>query len=183
MAIAAPLGGSSVSGLTSVDVGASDNVGVSKVVLRVNGSDVATDTVAPFQFSWDTSKVANGMASLVAVAYDAAGNSKASATVSVNVANNVVADTTPPVLAIVNPVNGSTVSGMVQVGVSGSDNAGAAALQLTLYIDGKLVASGTGASLSYNWNTRKVASGIHTLQAVAQDAAGNKTSTSIQVSN
>ena len=183
VAISAPLGSSSVSGLTAVDVGASDNVGVSKVVLRVNGSDVATDTAAPFQFSWDTSKVANGMASLVAVAYDAAGNSKASAVVSVNVANNVVADTTPPVVAIVNPTNGSKVSGTVAVGVSASDSAGSAALQQTLYIDGKLVASGTGASLSYNWNTRKVASGIHTLQAVAQDAAGNKTTASIQVSN
>ena len=183
VAIAAPLGSSSVSGLTAVDVGASDNVGVSKVVLRVNGSDVATDTVAPFQFSWDTSKVANGMASLVAVAYDAAGNSKTSTTVSVNVANNVVADTTPPAVVIVNPGNGSKVSGMVSVGVSGSDNAGSAALQQTLYIDGKLVASGTGASLSYNWNTRKAVSGIHTLQAVAQDGAGNKTTASIQVSN
>lgn len=181
--IAAPLASSSVSGLAAVDVSASDNVGVSKVILKVNGIDVATDTVGPFQFSWDTSKVANGMANLVAVAYDAAGNSKTSATVSVNVANNVVADTTAPVVAIVNPSNGSRVSGMVAVGVSASDSAGSSTLQQTLYIDGKLVASGTGASLSYSWNTRKASAGTHTLQAVAQDAAGNKTTASIQVNN
>lgn len=181
--IAAPLGSSSVSGLAPVDVSASDNVGVTKVVLKVNGIEVATDTAGPFQFSWDTSRVANGMSSLVAVAYDAAGNSKASTAVMVNVANNVFADTTPPVVAIVNPVNGSRVSGMVAVGVSASDTAGNSALQQTLYIDGKLVASGTGGSLSYNWNTRKASAGTHTLQAVAQDAAGNKRSTSIQVSN
>ncbi len=183
VSISAPLGGSSVNGLATVDVSASDNVGVSKVVLQVNGSPVATDTASPFQFSWDTSKVANGMANLVAVAYDAAGNSKASTTVSVNVANNVVADTTPPVVAIVNPGNGSRVSGVVAVGVSASDNAGSSALRQTLYLDGKLVASGTGASLSYNWNTRKASAGTHTLQAVAQDAAGNQSTTSIQVSN
>ena len=180
--IAAPLASSSVSGLATVDVSASDNVGVTKVVLKANGIEVATDTAGPFQFSWDTSKVANGMSSLVAVAYDAAGNSKVSTAVLVNVANNVVADTTPPVVAIVSPPNGSNVSGTVSVGVSASDTAGNSALQQTLYIDGKLVASGTGASLSYSWNTRKVSSGMHTLQAVAQDAAGNKTSTSIQVS-
>ena len=180
--IAAPLGSSSVSGLAPVDVSASDNVGVTKVVLKVNGIEVATDTAGPFQFSWDTSRVANGMSSLVAVAYDAAGNSKASTAVMVNVANNVFADTTPPVVAIVNPVNGSRVSGMVAVGVSASDTAGNSALQQTLYIDGKLVASGTGGSLSYNWNTRKASAGTHTLQAVAQDAAGNTRSTSIQVS-
>ena len=179
--IAAPLASSSVSGLATVDVSASDNVGVTKVVLKANGVDVATDTAGPFQFSWDTSKVANGMSSLVAVAYDAAGNSKASTAVLVNVANNVVADNTPPVVAIVSPANGSNVSGTVSVGVSASDTAGSSALQQTLYIDGKLVASGTGASLSYSWNTRKVSAGTHTLQAVAQDAAGNKTTASIQV--
>lgn len=179
--IAAPLASSSVSGLATVDVSASDNVGVTKVVLKANGVDVATDTAGPFQFSWDTSKVANGMSSLVAVAYDAAGNSKASTAVLVNVANNVVADNTPPVVAIVSPANGSNVSGTVSVGVSASDTAGSSALQQTLYIDGKLVASGTGASLSYSWNTRKASAGTHTLQAVAQDAAGNKTTASIQV--
>lgn len=183
VSISAPLGSSTVSGLATVDVSASDNIGVSKVVLQVNGSAVATDTASPFQFSWDTSKVANGMANLVAVAYDAAGNSKTSTTVSVNVANNVVADTTPPVVAIVNPGNGSKVSGMVAVGVSASDNAGNSALKQTLYVDGKLVASSTGASLSYNWNTRKASSGTHTLKAVAQDAAGNQSTASIQVSN
>ena len=180
--IAAPLGSSSVSGLATVDVSASDNVGVAKVVLKANGIEVATDTASPFQFSWDTSKVANGMSSLVAVAYDAAGNSKASSAVMVNVANNVFADTTPPVVTILNPGNGSMVSGMVAVGVSASDTAGNSALQQTLYIDGKLVASGIGGSLSYNWNTRKASAGTHTLQAVAQDAAGNTRSTSIQVS-
>lgn len=100
----------------------------------------------------------------------------------VNVANNVVVDTTPPAVAIVNPVNGSRVSGLVAVGVSGSDTAGNSALQQALYIDGKLVASGTGGSLSYNWKTRKASAGTHTQQAVAQEAAGNKPSTSIQVS-
>ena len=57
VSIAAPLGSASVSGLTTVDVSASDNVGVTKVVLQVNGNSVATDTASPFQFSWDTAAV------------------------------------------------------------------------------------------------------------------------------
>lgn len=193
VAIAAPLGSASVTGLTTVDVSASDNVGVTKVVLQVNGSNVATDTASPFQFSWDTSAFANGAAKLVAVAYDAAGNSKASASISVNVANNVVVsppppppppvtvDTTPPVVAVINPANGKKVSGKVRVSTSASDNAGASGIKQTLYIDGKMVASGSGSSLSFDWNTRKVSSGAHTIQAVAQDAAGNKTTASVQV--
>jgi hypothetical protein len=181
VSISAPLGSSSVSGLTAVNVSASDNVGVTKVVLQVNGSTVATDTASPYQFSWDTTKLANGMANLVAVAYDAAGNSKASAAVSVNVANAVVADTTPPVVAIQSPANGAKVSGNVSISTAASDNNGTATLKQTLFLNGAQVASGTGGTLSYSWNTRKAASGTYTIQAVAQDAAGNKTTTSIQV--
>ena len=155
---------------------------MTKVELRANGNLVATDSVAPYQFSWDTSTSANGSVTLTAVAYDAAGNSKTATALLVNVANNVAADSTPPVVAITNPGNGSQVSGNLTVSASASDNAGAAGIKQSLYIDGVLVASGTGASLSYTWNTRKANAGAHTVQVVAQDAAGNKTTTSVQVS-
>ena len=179
--IAAPLSGSTVSGLTVVDVSAIDNVGVVKVSLQVNGNTVASDTSAPYQFSWDSLTVANGTANLVAVVYDAAGNSKASTVVAVNVANNLAVDTTPPVVAIINPGNGAKVSGTVNVGVNSSDNAGAAGLTQWLYLDGRLVASAVGSSLTYSWNTRKTLVGPHSLQAVAQDAAGNKTISTVSV--
>ncbi|WP_343051543.1 S8 family serine peptidase [Pseudaquabacterium terrae] len=178
-----PLASASVSGVVPVDVQASDNVGVTKVELRVNGSLVATDTSAPFAFSWNSATVSNGMKSLVATAYDAAGNSKASTALSVNVANAVVADTTPPVVTISNPVAGSRVLGNVQITLAASDNAGAAGITQKLYIDGTLKATGTGSSLSYTWNTRKVATGTHTLRAEARDAAGNTSSVTVSVSN
>lgn len=182
VAIAAPLGSTSISGLAVVDVSASDNVGVTRVELRVNGSTVATDTAAPYQFSWDTTKLTNGAATLVAYAYDAAGNSRASSSVAVNIANSVAADTTPPVVAISNPVNGSKVSGNVQIKVAASDDSGAAALKQALYINGQLITSASGGSLSYTWNTRKASPGSYTIQATATDAAGNKSSMSVQVS-
>ena len=182
-AIAAPLANSSVSGLVTVNVSAADNVGVSRVELQVNGSVVAVDNAAPYGFSWNSAGVANGMATLVAIAYDTAGNSKASAPVAVNVANSipvVVADTTPPAVAIANPVAGM-VSGNVTVTTNAADNAGAAGISQTIYIDGVVKATGTGASLAVNWNTRKIATGAHTIQAVARDAAGNTTTRSVQV--
>jgi thermitase len=186
VAISAPLGSSTVSSLVPVNVSASDNVGVTKVELRANGALVATDTASPFAFSWDSTRVANGMANLVATAYDAAGNARQSATVSVNVANStsssVVADTTPPSVAISNPGNGARVSGTVTVNVTGSDNSGASALRQSLYINGKSVASATGGSLSYRWNTRKYASGSYTIEARATDAAGNTSKAVIGVS-
>jgi hypothetical protein len=158
-------------------------VGVARVDLTVNGTVVASDTSAPYTFSWNSAGSPNGMANLVAVAYDAAGNVGKSATVAVNVANTVTTvakDTTPPTVAISNPVAG-TVSGNVTVSINAADNAGAAGITTVLVIDGQTKAQGTGATLGYNWNTRKIAAGQHTLTATARDAAGNTSSTSVVV--
>ncbi|MBK4735215.1 S8 family serine peptidase [Noviherbaspirillum pedocola] len=183
--ITSPGAGSSVSGVVPVSVSAADNVGVTSVQLSVNGTAVATSTSAPFSFSWDSTGVANGSATLVAYAYDAAGNKGASSIVTVNVANAttmVAKDTTPPVVSIVNPVPGM-VSGTVSVNTNASDNNGSAGISQWIYVDGALKAQGTGATLSYSWNTRKLASGTHTIQVVAKDAAGNQSSTSVQVTH
>jgi hypothetical protein len=99
------------------------------------------------------------------------------------VANAQVAigpDVEAPSVKINNPVAGA-VNGNVSVSVSASDNAGAAGISQQLLIDGVLVARSTGAALSYNWNTRKATSGTHTVQAIAKDAAGNTSSTSVSV--
>lgn len=181
VSINSPLGGTSVSGLAAVDVSASDNVGVARVDLKVNGTTVASDTTAPFAFSWDTRNLPNGMAAVVAVAVDAAGNTRSSSTVSVNVANNVVADTSPPVVTISNPLNGSKVTGNVSISINVADNSGSAGLSGQLLINGKQVLSVTGGSFSYSWNTRKLLSGSYTIQVVAVDAAGNRSTNSVQV--
>jgi len=185
VAIANLAASSTVSGVVPVNVNASDNVGVARVELKVNGNTVAVDNAAPYAFSWDSAGVANGMASLVAYAYDAAGNVAASATVSVNVANNVTLvqkDTTAPTLRIANPTSGK-VNGNVTVSTSADDDSGAAGIRQFLYVDGVLVAQGTGSSMAYSWNSKKAAKGTHTIQATARDAAGNTSTTSVSVSN
>ena len=83
-------------------------------------------------------------------------------------------------MKISNPVGGY-VSGNVSVSVNASDNAGAAGLSTVLKIDGVTYAQGTGGTLGYNWNTRKIAYGQHVLTAVATDAAGNTSTTSVTV--
>ncbi|MDH0868234.1 S8 family serine peptidase [Mitsuaria sp. GD03876] len=182
VSVGAPLAGALVSGWVAVDVAASDNQGVARVDLRVNGSVVASDTSAPYGFSWDSTRVANGPVTISAVAVDAAGNTGTSASMTLTVANAVLADTQPPVVAITKPDNNSRVSGnTVTVATSASDNSGAAGIRQSLYVDGVLVASGAGASLSYSWNLKKAANGAHTIQAVARDAAGNTTTATTSV--
>ena len=183
VSIASPTGGA-VSGAVSVSVNASDNVGVTRVDLRVNGSTVASSNVSPYRFSWDSTTAANGATSLTAAAFDAAGNSGVSTAVSVTVSNSsltTATDTTPPTLAIKSPLNGSVVSGNVTISTSVSDNSGASGITQVLYIDGALKTTVSGMPLSYKWNTQKVAKGIHTIQVIATDKAGNSTTATVSV--
>ena len=181
VSIASPSGGT-VTGVVSVSVNANDNVGVSRVDLLVNGSVVSSDSTGPYSFSWDSSALVGTTATLTARAYDAAGNAATSPSVTVTVASGAPPsnpDTTPPVVTIGNPANGSTVGGNVNISASASDNVKVASL--TLSIDGSVVASSNGSSVAYKWAARKASSGTHVITAVARDSSGNQTTQSIQV--
>jgi thermitase len=91
--ITSPSAGATVSGTTTIDVAASDNVGVTKVQLYVDGTSIGIDTSSPFSFAWDTTQASNGSHSLQAIAYDAAGNQGTSAVVGVTVSNPVATPT------------------------------------------------------------------------------------------
>ena len=96
-----PTEGTLISGSTQVTVSASDNTGVVKVEFLIDDALVATDTTAPYMYTWDSSSQANGSSvELQARAFDDAGNI-GSAIVSVSVDNQVtVQDTTPPVISV-----------------------------------------------------------------------------------
>jgi hypothetical protein len=85
--LTAPTAGATVSGTVSVTATASDNVGVTKVEFWIDGALKGTDTSSPYSYSWVTTTYANSAHSIVAKAYDAAGNVKSSTTVTVTVNN------------------------------------------------------------------------------------------------
>ena len=87
VSIASPTNNSTVNGTVVVQVNATDNVGVSKVDLVVNGSASATDTTSPYRFSVDTTKLSEGTHQLSARAYDAAGNNTYASIITVIVDN------------------------------------------------------------------------------------------------
>jgi len=177
--IFSPIGGKTVSGLVQVEVNASDDVGVTDVSLYANGQLVGTDGTAPYQFSWDSKGLADGAVTLSARAVDAQGNEGVSTHVALTVKNQATADMMAPSVTITKPPNGSKVSGTVTVGVSATDDVSVAKVQL--YIDGKLVSSASGATLSYNWNTRKIKYGAHKIEAVATDGSAKSTSKAVTV--
>ncbi|MGH8655639.1 MAG: Ig-like domain-containing protein, partial [Gammaproteobacteria bacterium] len=96
VSIAAPANGATVSGTVTVSANASDNVGVTSVAFKVDGTTFLTDTAAPYSMSWNTTSVSEASHALTAVASDAAGNTTTSSAVTVTVDNVPASDTTPP---------------------------------------------------------------------------------------
>ena len=178
--ITTPARDATVNGLVPVEVNAGDNVGVTNVVLYAGSVEVGEDTMAPYQFSWDSTNESDGPVTLIAYAYDAAGNEGSSGAHPVivdNVPNPV--DTTPPTVSFQNPIANSNVQGKVQVSIQAVDNVGLQSI--TLYIDGSLKSATNLSPLSYSWNTAPSGNGVHSLLAVAEDTSGLITNSQIQV--
>jgi len=169
--IHSPAEGATVTGIVNIDLAATDNIGVTKIELYIGGVLYAESSSATASFSWDTSAYLDGNCTIEARAYDAA-NNVATSSITVNVKNSTVVDTTAPVATITSPSDGSKLKGTtVKVNVSANDNVGVTKVEL--YIDGRLFGTSNSSTASFNWNIRNVSSGAHTLQAYAYDAAGN----------
>jgi len=169
IAISGPTAGAAVSGTATIQVSASDNIGVASVSVYVDSILVGSSGSAPFGFAWNSSSVSNGTHVIQAVAADAA-NNQATSSVSVAVSNN--SDTSPPVVAILNPASNTKVGSPLTVAVSATDNVGV--MKVELWIDGKLVATDALSPWSFSVNTKTWKSGSkHTLVAKGYDAAGN----------
>jgi hypothetical protein len=162
-----------IAGSVNITASASDNTGVSKVEIYVDGALKQTFASAPYTYGWNTAQATSGSHTLSAKAYDAAGNVASSAPVSVTV------DTTVPTISLTAPVSKATVQKTITVSASASDNVGVAGVQFKL--DGVNIGSEkTAAPYSLSWDTTGTSDGSHSLTALARDASGN-TATSAAV--
>lgn len=111
----------------------------------------------------------------VVVARDAVGNRSAP---SNEVEAVVPADSSPPSVEMTAPADGAVVSGVVMLAASASDDVGVVGVQFRL--DGlPLGAEDLTPPWTLSWSTAEVPPGSHSLTAVARDAAGNTTESSI----
>src|SRR5438270_5406656 len=86
--ITAPANGATVSGTINVTATASDNVGVTKMEIYIDGALKTSNTnLTSLTYSWNTTTAANGAHTITSKAYDAANNVGTSATVNVTVSN------------------------------------------------------------------------------------------------
>ena len=158
-----------------------DNVGVTEY--RVHRSTTAgftpsaanrVATLGGTTTTYTDTGLAAGTYYYVVVAADAAGNTTPSAQAS----GTAQADTTAPTVSLSSPAAGSTVSGVVSVAATASDDVGVQSVQFKL--DGaNLGAPDTTAPYGLSWDTRTASNASHSLSAVAVDAAGNQTTSSV----
>ncbi|MDZ4263763.1 MAG: Ig-like domain-containing protein [Pseudomonadota bacterium] len=175
-----PSNGTIVRGTTAVTAIATDDVGVARVDFYLDGTLKATDTTSAYSFVWDTTGGSDGPHTILAKAYDGAGNS-ASHSIS------VIVDNTPPVVIIQRPLEGATVSGTIEVSGTATDSSGI--WWIELYVDGRSASSqlikpaATSLSWKFSYNTGLVTNGEHTLKVVAKDVVGfgNEGSRSVAV--
>jgi hypothetical protein len=128
----------------------------------------------------ERSGLAGGRTYMITVeARDTAGNTSRAA-VPVIVAPNASPDRTAPFVSMTAPVPGALVSGTIPVQADATDNIGVAGVQFTL--DGASLGTEDPAPpYATIWNTATTADGLHTVAAVARDAAGNTASASVKV--
>jgi hypothetical protein len=86
-AISSPAAGSNIFTTATIASTATDNVGVTKVELYVDGVLKASDSSSPYSFSVNTTAMANGTHSFQTKAYDAAGNVGSSTIIALTVKN------------------------------------------------------------------------------------------------
>jgi len=131
VSVTSPTSGQTVSGTITVRATAGDNIEVTRVEFYYDSTNlIGTDTTAidkSYSVSWDTAQVSNGSHSLLAKAYDAAGNIGTSSAVTVTVNNPPVSCTEYNPTVSLSPASQSAVAGTTlgyTVNVTNNDGGG-----------------------------------------------------------
>lgn len=169
-----PQSGATIIGTPIIIVSASDNVMMSKVEFYRDADIlIGVDSYVPYSLLWNSKTASNGEHALFAKAYDKAGNSAVSSSVTITVNN--VSDTVKPTVSISKPYKNSIVGGQVTVTASAYDNGGIE--RVAFFADGATTPFATDTLTPFiaTLNTVGFADGAHIVSAIAYDGAGNGT--------
>jgi hypothetical protein len=173
-AITSPANGSSSSASSlTISASASDSLtGIQKVEFYQGATLIGSVQSSPYTINWNWSGLAAGTYLLSARAYDGAGNIGYTSDVSVSKVAPV-ADTTPPLVSITSPVNGTTLSGSVVTISANASDSGSGIQKVEFYRGSTLIGTATLPPYQINWNIKKLSVGTYTLTAKAFDQSGN----------
>ena len=144
---------------------------ITGVEFLVDGSVVGTDAAAPYSVSWTAAGI--GSHALTARATDDRGAVTTSMAVNVTVQTAGGGDTEAPLAQLTAPTDGTLgLNGTVNLTATATDNVGVTLVEFR--VDGEVIGSDATAPYEASLpSTDAYASGVHFIQARAQDAAGN----------
>ena len=175
-----PPSASTISGTIDIEVNAYDNVQMGTVDFIIDGSAVASDTVPPYIYTWNTLDEIEDTDHVINVNLsDSAGNTTSLFPVTVYVNNISEPDITPPTIVIYEPAANQTVSGTTTFLTIATDELGGSGVdRVEFYHDYALEHTATSYPYSYEWNTTTMTEDTeHIWYAKAFDASGNESQT------
>ena len=182
VSMTAPSDGATVSGASvTLTASASDNVAVVGVQFKLDTNTFvgSEDTSSPYSLSWDSTAVADGSHTLIAVARDASGNRATSTAITVTVSNSGGGDVTGPAFsniglagiekysAIVTWDTDEAATSQVVYGLTSSYGS-ATAIDETLTTDHSVSLTGLSEDTTYHY------------AVVSEDSSGNSATSSDQ---
>lgn len=173
LVITYPLNGQTIFGTINVTADANDNDGVNSVKFFINGVLRLADTTAPYSYSWNTTDVIDGNATIKAVATDLSGN-KTTKTKGVFVSNNT--DINAPFVNITSPTSNptyTTTSSTINLAGATGDNVGVVSMTWGINTDGNGVPTLTQSNTYWTANNLPLTVGLNVITIRARDAAGN----------
>jgi Big-like domain-containing protein/HYR domain-containing protein/fibronectin type III domain protein len=170
VSILSPVAGTTVAGTITLSATATDNVDVAGVQFILDNAPAGVELLsAPYSLALNTTSLANGTHTISAAARDTSGNASTAPTIAISVLN----DLAPPTVVITQP-SGGAVGVMQTITATASDDVGVAGVQF--FLDNAPIGQEAIASpFSIVWQTTTAAPGLHTLTALARDAAGHTT--------
>ncbi len=177
VSLIAPIDGQEVSGVVNISATAADNIGITGVRFLVDNVQIgAEDTTTPYSIPWDTNPLTPGSFNITAIAKDTSGNETTSETITVSIIDNSF-----PSISITSPSTGADVFGTVTISATASDNVGVVGVKF--FRDNVLIGSEDVTDpYSVQWDTTTLPLGSYDLTAIAEDAAGNETtSATVQI--
>ncbi|HIF35701.1 MAG TPA: hypothetical protein EYQ71_03440, partial [Candidatus Thioglobus sp.] len=167
-----PAANQTVSGNVSIVVIPNDNVGINRVEFYHGNSLAGTAYTSPYEFVWNTTMEIDDTEHIWYVkAFDTSENEAQTQSIAVYVNND---DNTPPSGFILYPYAGQTLSGLVTIQVSASDDIGVG--NVGFFIDGINVYTDSSDPYYYEWNTELVSEDEeHIIFITITDQSGNET--------
>jgi len=170
-----PAANQTVFGMVNITAIASDNVSINRVEFYHNYELEFIVTSYPYQYEWNSTDAEDDSEHIWYVkAFDTSENDTQTQPIAVFVDNE---DDIPPTGFILYPYAGQTVSGIVQIQVSVSDNLGID--QVEFFIDGNTEGTNSEYPYTHDWNTELAAEDDeHVISITITDLGGNSTDVS-----